>query len=108
MAISYHWVAERLDCLPSYNNKDNVVFTVFWRVDATDGQHTTSAFGSQAIPYDNLDQFTPYESLTNDQVVDWVKGVMQFQRFQDVEDSLARGIENLINPPVVTPPLPWA
>lgn len=108
MAITYVWTVERIDCIPHVEGRDNVVLTVFWRVSATDGTHTTSTFGSQMIEHDPNGAFTPYDGLTNDLVIGWVKSVMTFTTPADVEENLALSIERLINPPVVTLPLPWS
>ena len=107
MAITYNWKVDRLDCFPNKDGKENVVFTIFWSVEASDGTHTTSAFGSQMIEFDSTGNFTPYAHLTQDQVIGWVKSVMDFNRPAEIEANLATAIENLINPPVVSPPLPW-
>lgn len=49
--------------------------------------------------------FTPYEDLTEQQVLDWcfANGVDQAA----IEANVAAQIENQINPPVVALPLPW-
>jgi hypothetical protein len=50
--------------------------------------------------------FTPYAQLTESQVLGWIwaNGVDQTA----TEAAVAQQIQNQINPPVVTPPLPWA
>jgi hypothetical protein len=108
MSVTYNWIVERMDCFPQMQDQTNVVFTVFWRLDATDGTHTTSAFGSQAIPYADLTGFIPYANLTQDQVIGWVQSAMYPGRVTELQANLATAIENLVNPPVVTPTLPWA
>jgi hypothetical protein len=108
MSVTYNWVVERMDCFPQMQDQTNVVFTVFWRLDATDGTHTSSVFGAQAIPYTDLTGFTPYATLTQDQVVGWVQAAMYPGRVNELEANLAIGIQNLVDPPVVTPALPWA
>jgi hypothetical protein len=97
-----------MDCFPKIGNQENVVFTVFWRAEATDGTHTTAAFNSQGIAYSADTSFTPYDQLTEDQVIGWVRSAMTFTQAENIEASLARGIEDMVNPPIVTPPLPWA
>jgi hypothetical protein len=50
--------------------------------------------------------FTPYADLTQAQVLGWVwaSGIDK----ANVEAGVQGQIDNLINPPTVTPPLPWA
>jgi hypothetical protein len=108
MSLTYNWIVERMDCLPTEQGQTNVVFTVFWRLEATDGTHTAAAFGSQAIPYADLADFTPYANLTQNQVTGWVKSAMYPGRVAELEANLETAIQNMVNPPVVTPALPWA
>jgi hypothetical protein len=108
MAITYTWNIERLDCFPQAEGQTDVVFTAFWQLTATDGTNTSSAFGSQAITYKAGETFTPYASLTKDQVVGWVQAAMVPGRIQELETNLAVAIGDIVNPPVVTPALPWA
>jgi len=108
MSVTYNWVVERMDCFPQIEGEANVVFTVFWRLDATDGVYTSSAFGSQAIPYTDLTSFTPYADLSQSQVIGWVQAAMYPGRVGELETNLAVALQNLANPPIVTPGLPWA
>jgi hypothetical protein len=50
-------------------------------------------------------EFTPYEDLTQEEVLTWIwaNGVDK----DATEEAVEQQIENQINPPVVTPPLPW-
>ena len=49
--------------------------------------------------------FTPYEDLTQEQVLDWcyANGVDK----NAIEANVTQQINDQINPPVVTLPLPW-
>lgn len=107
MSVTYKWTIERMDCFPQAQGNVNVVFTVFWRAEATDGTHISSVFGSQMVEFDPNDSFTPYENLTQEQVVGWVRSAMGFNRPEDIEFNLAKAVETLANPPVISPPLPW-
>lgn len=51
--------------------------------------------------------FTPYDQLTEAQVLAWVQAVLGAEQVAAIEASLAAQIEYAKNPPVVTPPLPW-
>lgn len=52
------------------------------------------------------DPFTPYDQLTQDQVLGWcwANGVDK----DAVEAQVSSQLEEMLNPPVVAPPLPWA
>jgi len=108
MAVTNTWVVEQMDCYPTYESQTDVVFTVHWRINATDGTYSSTVYGSQALTYAAGSSFTPYASLTLDQVVGWVEAAMGPEQVAKYYDLLATNIANQANPPVVTPPLPWA
>jgi len=41
MANTYTWVIDALDCAPSAEGQTNVVNTIHWRVNGTDGTRIT-------------------------------------------------------------------
>ena len=86
---------------------DQVVLTAGWRCNAVDGEPSTTAYGSVGFPQPSVDgQFTPYDQLTEDVVLGWAwdNGVDK----AEVETNVTNQLNSLLNPPVVTPPLPWA
>ena len=107
MAITYNWTVAQLDAYPTYENHADVVFTVHWRMDGTDGEYTAGVYGSVGLTFDPEATFTPYADLTEAQVVGWVKDALGEDQVTSYEESVAGQIEAQINPPVVTPPLPW-
>lgn len=104
----YNWTISALDCKPQEDGLTDVVVTAHWRVDATDGTHTSGVYGTQSFTLNQEGDFTPFEDLTQDQVVGWVKDNMGTEGVASLEANLDTQIENLVNPPIVTPPLPWA
>ena len=108
MPTTYTWTIAQLDCYPEHEGKTDVVFTVHWRLDGTDGEYTAGVYGSVGLTLDPEAPFTPYAELTKDQVIGWVKDALGADQVADYEASVAGQIDAQINPPVVTPPLPWA
>lgn len=108
MSNQYQWVISQLDCYPEADNHSDVVFTIHWRRQATDGNgHNADIYGSQAVTLAPDAPFTPYADLTFDQVVGWLEDAMGAETLAAQIVALDTQIENQINPPVVTPPLPW-
>jgi hypothetical protein len=110
MAIVYNWVVSAMDEYPTTpDDLTDVVFTVHWRRNATDvvGDKTYFAdvYGSLAVPAPSPEDFTPYPDLTFEQVCGWLDAGLDVAA---IDAGLAVQIENLINPPVVSLPLPWA
>lgn len=107
MAITYTWTVAQLDCYPEHEGQADVVFTVHWRMEGTDGDHTAGVYGSVGLALDPEADFTPYADLTEAQVIGWVQGALGEERVASYEANVAAQIDALVNPPVVSPALPW-
>jgi hypothetical protein len=102
--ITLSWIIERLLVKPTEGTLTDVVITADWRCNGTQDQYSGTCYGSASFapPTEN---FTPYEDLTQDQVLGWcfANGVNKTA----IEANVSLQIENQINPPVIAPPLPW-
>ena len=106
------WLIERLLVKPTEGSLTDVVITADWRCNGTeitgsgDTEKTYSGtcYGSCLFAPPS-GSFTPYEDLTQDQVLQWCyeNGVDKTA----IEANVTLQIENQINPPVVSLPLPW-
>ena len=108
MATTYNWTVSALDCYPEYEGHEDVVFVCHWRLDGTDGEYTAGVYGSVGVSLDEGGTFTPYADLTEAQVIGWVQDALGEEQVASYEANVAAQIDALVNPPVVTPPLPWA
>lgn len=101
------WTISGLDCYPEKAGMQNVATTAHWRCEGTDGEFSGSVYStcSFPVPEGNIEDFTPFAELTEEQVLGWIwaNGVDQAA----TEAAVQQQINNQINPPVVTPPLPW-
>lgn len=107
MSVTCNWTVAQLDCYPEYEGHEDVVFTAHWRMDGTDGEHTAGVYGSVGLTLDPEAPFTPYADLTEAQVIGWVQEALGEEQVTGYEANVAAQIDALVNPPVVTPPLPW-
>jgi hypothetical protein len=108
MTITNTWNVVQMDAYPNYNGETDVVFTVFWTLIGTDGTYVGGIQGATGLALDETATFTPYADLTQAQVVGWVKAALGAETVASYEGSVAQKIEDQINPPFVSPPLPWA
>lgn len=108
MTIAYEWVISQLECLPEKSKKKNVVSNIHWRYNAKDGEYFADIFGSQALNTDNLKNFTAYSDITKETVIEWLEEIMGAEKIAEFQANLAASIDSQKNPPVITPPLPWA
>jgi hypothetical protein len=103
------WSISALDCRVQEDGLSDVVYQCHWRVSKTevDGDKTYSAsvYSTCSLPAPDPANFTDYNSLTKDQVLDWIwaNGVDKAATEAAVEAQL----ELQKHPVVVSPPLPW-
>lgn len=91
------WSINNLDRQTS----DGLVTTAHWTVNAVDGEHTAGSYGT--VGFERGDTFTAYDSLTEAQVIAWVKDKLDVEA---IEASLAAQIESQKNPVTATG-VPW-
>ena len=98
------WIIERLLVKPTEGTITDVVITADWRCNGSQDNYSGTCYGSASFAPPSGD-FTPYDKLTQDQVLGWcfANGVDQAA----IEANVSLQIENQINPPVIAPPLPW-
>ena len=99
-----NWKINQLEVAPSEGDLTNVVITAWWQaIDEQDG-FTGTVYSYCTLPAPE-GEFTPYEDLTEEQVLGWVwdNGVDK----DAVEAQVLAQIEDQKNPTVTTPPLPW-
>jgi len=106
MSNTYTWIVEAMDCYPTYESQTDVVFTVHWRCNATDGTHNATIYSTPGLTYVAGSAYTPYAQLTQDQVLGWIwaSGVDQTA----TQAALDGMINAQINPTVVSLALPWS
>lgn len=106
---TYTWSISGLLCYPTDKGEADVVFTANWGITASDGKgHDVTILGNQPLNYDGKTPFTPYDQLTKEQVIGWVQDAMGPDTVASYYAGLDQRIKDLINPPVIIPPLPWA
>ena len=98
------WLIERLLVKPTEGTLTDVVITADWRCNGSQDNYSGTCYGSCSFQ-PPTGSFTPYEDLTEQQVLDWcyANGVDKTA----IEANVSLQIENQINPPVVALPLPW-
>jgi hypothetical protein len=103
--ITILWIIERLLVRKVEGPNTDVVITADWRCNGTQDQYSGTCYGSTSFAPPSGSGFTPYEDLTQEQVLNWcyANGVDKTA----IEANVTAQIENQINPPVIAPPLPW-
>ena len=98
------WTITAMDCSTTEQNPDTVI-VCHWTCAGTDGTYNASIYSTCSVP-SPTGSFTPYADLTQEQVLGWcyANGVDKTSTEAAVEAQL----QTQINPPVVTPALPWS
>jgi hypothetical protein len=110
MSATITWVIEWMNTTPTTATPPETVITAGWRCNGTQAANGTTyagtAYGSCSFTYTSGEPFTPYDQLTQNQVLGWcwADGVDKAA----TEAAVQQQIDNQINPPVIQPPLPWA
>jgi len=102
--ITLSWIIERLLVKPTEGSLTDVVITADWRCNGSQESFSGTCYGSASFAAPS-GSFTPYEDLTEQQVLDWcfASGVDKTA----IEANVTAQIEAQINPPIIAPPLPW-
>lgn len=122
MSAEFVWKVGAMESYPSHEGEENVVFNVHWTCNGTQWvtssisgsvtsqSYSDSSIGVQSIPYVSGSAYTPYEELTEEQVLGWVFNQMvsgSRTSKADIEANVQSRINDKITPKVVINPLPW-
>jgi hypothetical protein len=99
------WLIERLLVKPAEGSLTDVVINADWRCNGSQESFNGTCYGSCSFQPPS-GSFTPYPDLSEEQILGWcyTNGVDKTA----IETNVTLQIQNQINPPVVTLPLPWA
>ena len=99
------WNISVLNCIPQTAEGADYVVCCHWQCNGVDGDYNGSVYSTCSFPVVQGEAFTPYADLTQEQVLGWIlaNGVDKAA----TEAAVEQQIQNQINPPIVSPPLPW-
>jgi hypothetical protein len=99
--IDYNWTIATCE----HEVATGGITVAHWRVDAVDGDHSASAYGTCGFsPDPESEGFKPYDEVTEDEVLSWIWGGGVDK--EAAESSLAQQIEAKKNPTTATG-TPW-
>lgn len=100
----YKWQINALDCIPKEGQMIDVVKIVHWSRLAEQDNIQVSIYGTMNCGQPSEIDFTAYPDLTYDQICTWLEAGLNVA---ELDANLDSQIENIINPPIITLPLPW-
>jgi hypothetical protein len=108
MTITKTWAVAQMDAYPEYEGQADVVFGIHWTLTASEGVHQAQIYGSHNMTLELDEPFTPYSELTEEQVIDWLFAAIGSEQVAAFEANVEQQLQDIINPTVVSPPLPWS
>ena len=110
MAIGYTWDVSTVDTYPTKDSKSDVVYSVHWRLTATDDTNkdsddnnwTATIYGSQGLDTSDLSSFIEWSSLKASDVQGWVEAALTSDTVTSMKTSLDAQIAEKITPTSVT------
>ena len=109
MTTTYNWQISQLDCKPQVGDMTDYVCVAHWRCTGDDGEgHSGQCYSTVSFAVDpEKTNFVPFNQITEAQAIEWTQAALGEEQVAAVYTSIDSQIENEINPPIVTPPLPW-
>ena len=92
--------------LPQVDGETDVVVNALWTVTGVDGEYTASIGGNTQFTLEQGGSFTPYNQLTEAQVIGWIPE----SQITSAQQCVQGQIDSLITPPVSpsAQALPWS
>jgi hypothetical protein len=99
------WIIEWIKTTPTTTTPAERVVEVGWRCNGEQEGFSSTIYGSAGFTYNEGEPFTPFNQLTQEQVLEWVwsNGVDKVE----VEANVQRHLDDQINPQIIQQPLPW-
>ena len=105
--ITYKWSFAAPEVLLSADGLTNVVSKIFWKIEASvEGEKYLAVYSSSTnVPQPDEQSFTPFNELTEEQVISWVESI---EVIAQVKEFLASQIELQANPVTALVDFPFA
>jgi len=81
---------------------EEVIWNVHWRVSKEDGDYKGSAYGTQSLNTEDIQDFKPFDEVTSAMIEGCVQDAMGEEAVTALEASLDNQIEDEKNPSSVT------
>lgn len=85
---------------------DGAVYAAHWTAFLEEDGESASAYGSVGFGAPNPNKFTPFNSLTEEQVLTWVFDALGVNQVVNIQESLYKQIQQKIHPTSASG-VPW-
>ena len=101
MATTYSWKIVNLE----RETADGFVYTAHYTLNAEDGTYSAGAYGSLGL--ERPDNLIPFDDLTEEMVVGWVKDKFGDEKVAEIEAALQAQLDEK-HAPTKAAGVPWA
>ena len=81
--MTYNWIISDLVAKIQDGELSNIIETVHYRYQATDGEHTADVYGSVGLEAPNSESFKPFEEVTEADVISWLESKLDVEALQE-------------------------
>ena len=92
--VNYKWVISNLVAKIQDGELENIIETVHWRYQATDGEHTADVYGSVGLEAPDAESFKPFEQVTEADVIAWLETKLDVEAMRSGLDAQLDAIAN--------------
>lgn len=105
MAVTYTKTINSMQAYKDIDGETNVVFSVMWNLVGEENGLTTSCPATTYVPYTAGQPFTPYDQLTQAQVLAWIDEYTPPVQIRQYQNMVASSLQQMQG--VDSPNLPW-
>jgi hypothetical protein len=80
--MTYNWIISDLVAKIQDGELSNIIETVHYRYQATDGEHTADVYGSVGLEAPDAESFKPFEEVTEADVIAWLESKLDVEAMQ--------------------------
>jgi len=92
--VNYNWIISDLVAKIQDGELSNIIETVHWRYQATDGEHTADVYGSVGLEAPDAESFKPFEEVTEADIIAWLEAKLDVEAMQSGLDAQLDAIAN--------------
>jgi hypothetical protein len=93
--MTYNWIISDLVAKIQDGELSNIIETVHYRYQATDGEHTADVYGSVGLEAPDAESFKPFEEVTEADVIAWLESKLDVEAMQE---GLSNQLDAIANP----------
>ena len=103
--ITYSKNITQVECYKELDGQSDIVTTITWLLLGVDGNFSASLSCNTTVPYTAGQDVTPYNELTEEQVMAWIEEFTDPDMMASYENSVAVNIQQ--QQTTYSPGLPW-